>query len=206
MRSGLIAQKLGMTRIFAEDGTHVPVTVLGPAELPGGGPADRRQGRLRTALQLGRRPGQGKQHAQGAARPVRRRQGRAQAPCQRNSAWTPTTSSRSARTMQADHFVEGQLVDVTGTSIGKGFAGAYEALELRRPACHARRVGFAPLARFDRPVARTPARPSRGKKMAGPHGRPSRHHAERQGRQDRRRARAHHGPGLGARRQGWLGS
>ena len=29
MRSGLIAQKLGMTRIFKEDGTHVPVTVLG---------------------------------------------------------------------------------------------------------------------------------------------------------------------------------
>ncbi|MGC1270758.1 MAG: 50S ribosomal protein L3, partial [Croceibacterium sp.] len=29
MRSGLIAQKLGMTRIFTEDGTHVPVTVLG---------------------------------------------------------------------------------------------------------------------------------------------------------------------------------
>ena len=28
MRSGLIAQKLGMTRIFKEDGTHVPVTVL----------------------------------------------------------------------------------------------------------------------------------------------------------------------------------
>ena len=39
MRSGLIAQKLGMTRIFKDDGTHVPVTVLALQELPGRGPA-----------------------------------------------------------------------------------------------------------------------------------------------------------------------
>ena len=53
-------------------------------------------------------------------------------------------------TITADHFVAGQMVDVQGVTQGKGFAGAHEALGLRRPARHPRRFGLAPFARFDR--------------------------------------------------------
>jgi large subunit ribosomal protein L3 len=42
----------------------------------------------------------------------------------------------------ADHYVEGQRVDIQGETIGKGFAGRHEALELRRHARHPRRVGL----------------------------------------------------------------
>ncbi len=63
--------------------------------------------------------------------------------------------------LTADHFVVGQFVDVSGTTLGKGFAGAHEALELRRSARHPRRLGLAPLASVRPAVVRTPARPSR---------------------------------------------
>ena len=48
------------------------------------------------------------------------------------------------------HFVAGQFVDVSGTTIGKGFAGGDEALELPRPRGQPRRVGLPPQPRLDR--------------------------------------------------------
>ena len=53
-------------------------------------------------------------------------------------------------TISADHFVAGQMVDISGVTQGKGFAGAHEALGLRRSSRHPRRLGLAPFARFDR--------------------------------------------------------
>ena len=50
----------------------------------------------------------------------------------------------------ADHFVVGQFVDVTGTSIGKGFAGGMKRWNFGGLRAIARRVGLAPLDRFDR--------------------------------------------------------
>jgi len=121
MRSGVIAQKLGMTRIFAEDGTHVPVTVLGlqncqvvaqrTAEKDG-----------YTALQLGA----GLAKAKNTPKAQRGQFAAAKVEPKRHVAEfrvTPENLIEVGASLQADHFAIGQKVDVTGTSIGKGFAG-----------------------------------------------------------------------------------
>tara|TARA_R110002124_G_scaffold63350_42_gene173532 strand:- start:39719 stop:40420 length:702 start_codon:yes stop_codon:yes gene_type:complete len=121
MRSGLIAQKLGMTRIFAEDGSHVPVTVLSlqNCQVVGQRTADK-DGYV--ALQLG--AGQAK--AKNTSKAERGIFAVAKVEPKRHVAEFRVDEANLIEvgaTLQADHFVEGQLVDVTGTSIGKGFAG-----------------------------------------------------------------------------------
>ena len=122
MRSGLIAQKLGMTRIFAADGTDVPVTVLGlqNCQVVAQRTADK-DGYV--ALQLGA----------GAVKPRNlTKADRGQFAVAKVEPKRKVVEFRVdadnlievGASMQADHFVIGQLVDVTGTSIGKGFAGA----------------------------------------------------------------------------------
>ena len=121
MRSGLIAQKLGMTRIFREDGTHVPVTVLSLQNCQVVGQRTQEKNGY-TAVQLG--AGQAK-----VRRTTKAERGQfAVAKVEPKRQVTefrvdPENLIEVGATMQADHFVEGQLVDVTGTSIGKGFAG-----------------------------------------------------------------------------------
>ena len=121
MRSGLIAQKLGMTRIFQEDGTHVPVTVLGLQNCQVVGQrTQERDGYV--ALQLG--AGQAKPKNVNKAQ--RGQFAIAKVEPKRHVAEFRVDADNLIEVgaqMQADHFVEGQLVDVTGTSIGKGFAG-----------------------------------------------------------------------------------
>ena len=77
MRTGVITQKIGMTRLFLADGTHVPVTVL---KLDGcavvGTRTEEKDGY--TAVQLGLRLCQAQEHQQGRARPIR--QGRDRTP------------------------------------------------------------------------------------------------------------------------------
>ena len=121
MRSGLIAQKLGMTRIFAEDGSHVPVTVLElqNCQVVGQRTADK-DGYV--ALQLG--AGQAK--AKNTTKAERGQFAAAKVEPKRHVAEFRVDEANLIEvgaTLQADHFIEGQLVDVTGTSIGKGFAG-----------------------------------------------------------------------------------
>jgi large subunit ribosomal protein L3 len=121
MRSGLIAQKLGMTRIFAEDGSHVPVTVLElqNCQVVGQRTADK-DGYV--ALQLG--AGQAK--VKNTTKPERGQFAVAKVEPKRHVAEFRVDEANLIEvgaTLRADHFVEGQLVDVTGTSIGKGFAG-----------------------------------------------------------------------------------
>jgi large subunit ribosomal protein L3 len=121
MRSGLIAQKLGMTRIFAEDGSHVPVTVL---ELQNCQVVGQRTAEKDgyVALQLG--AGQAK--VKNTTKAERGQFAVAKVEPKRHVAEFRVDEANLIEvgaTLQADHFVEGQLVDVTGTSIGKGFAG-----------------------------------------------------------------------------------
>ena len=121
MRSGLIAQKLGMTRIFTEDGSHVPVTVLGlqNCQVVGQRTADK-DGYV--ALQLG--AGQAK--AKNTTKAERGQFAVAKVEPKRHVAEFRVDEANLIEVgaqLQADHFLEGQLVDVTGTSIGKGFAG-----------------------------------------------------------------------------------
>ena len=121
MRSGLIAQKLGMTRLFTEDGSHVPVTVLElqNCQVVGQRTADK-DGYV--ALQLG--AGQAK--VKNTTKAERGQFAVAKVEPKRHVAEFRVDEANLIEvgaTLQADHFVEGQLVDVTGTSIGKGFAG-----------------------------------------------------------------------------------
>src|ERR1700712_5864215 len=121
MRSGLIAQKLGMTRIFKEDGTHVPVTVLGLQNCQVVGQRTEEKDGY-TALQLGA----GTVKIKNITKADRGQFAVAKVEPKREVTEfrvDPANLIEVGATMQADHFAEGQLVDVTGTSIGKGFAG-----------------------------------------------------------------------------------
>jgi large subunit ribosomal protein L3 len=122
MRCGVIAEKLGMTRLFTEAGEHVPVTVLA---LSGCQVVSQRSaGRDGyVALQLGAgtaRPGR-------LTRAERGHFARANVEPKRKLAEFRVDEDKLIEvgaTLRADHFVAGQRVDVSGVSIGKGFAGA----------------------------------------------------------------------------------
>ena len=122
MRTGLLAQKIGMTRIFATEGDHVPVTVLKidfcqvvAVRTP------EKDGY--SALQLGVGAAKVKRMTQ----PQRGHFARAKV---EPKAWvaefrvTEDAVLPVGSELTAAHFLPGQYVDVTGVSIGKGFAGA----------------------------------------------------------------------------------
>ncbi|MBS0477800.1 MAG: 50S ribosomal protein L3 [Proteobacteria bacterium] len=122
MRTGVIAKKLGMTRLFQDDGRHVPVTVL---SLEGAQVVSRREqdkdGYTAVAL------GAGSAKAKNVAKPQRAAFGKAEV--------EPKAIVHEFRVdadglldvgaeISADHYVAGQLVDIQGRTQGKGFAGA----------------------------------------------------------------------------------
>jgi len=122
MRCGVIAEKLGMTRVFTEAGEHVPVTVLA---LQGCQVVSQRTVARDgyVALQLGA----------GSAKPSRLSKAerghfaKAKIAPKRKLAEFRVDEDKLidvGATLRADHFVAGQRVDVSGVSIGKGFAGA----------------------------------------------------------------------------------
>ena len=122
MRSGMIAQKMGMTRVFSDDGRHVPVTVL---------KVDSCQVvAVRTeehdgynAVQLG----VGAAKVKRVSQAMRGHFAKAQVEPKRRLAEFRVAADALLEVgveLTADHFVAGQTIDVVGTSIGKGFAGA----------------------------------------------------------------------------------
>jgi len=122
MRTGVIAKKLGMTRVFADDGAHVPVTVL---QLDGcqvvGQRTMERDGYV--ALQLGA----GSKKAKNTAKP--QREAFAKAQVEPKAYITEFRVNEDGlldvgAELSADHFLVGQKIDVQGLTIGKGFAGA----------------------------------------------------------------------------------
>src|ERR1700716_1383090 len=121
MRSGVIAQKVGMTRVFTETGEHIPVTVLklGNCQVLGHRTTEKNG---YVALQVG--AGTRKT----VYLPKAERGQFAVAKVEPKRKVTEFRVSEDAlipvgAEIQADHFVVGQFVDVTGTSVGKGFAG-----------------------------------------------------------------------------------
>ena len=144
-----------------------------------------------TAVQLGA----GTRKAKNITKALR---GHFAAPRSSRSARSPSSASSPENLIDvgaeitADHFVPGQFVDVTGTSIGKGFAGRHEAPQLRRPSRHARRLGLAPLARLDRPAPGS-RQGVQGQEDGRPYGQRARDHAEPAGRPHRCRPRPDHG-------------
>jgi large subunit ribosomal protein L3 len=164
MRTGLLARKLGMTRLFTEDGLHVPVTVL---EVPAcevvAVRTMERDGY--TAVQLGA----GRAKTKNVTKPMRGHFAKARVEPKAKLAEFRVKADAllevGAR-LTVDHFVIGQAVDVTGTSVGKGFQGGM------------RRWGFAGLRASHGVSAvhrshgstgqhQDPGRVFKGKKMAG---------------------------------------
>jgi large subunit ribosomal protein L3 len=122
MRAGVITQKLGMTRIYTEAGEQVPVTVLKLDKCQVVAQRTEEKNGY-TALQLG--AGLAKVKRTGKA--LRGHFARAQVEPKRHMAEfrvSPDNLIEVGAELTADHFVVGQFVDVTGTSIGKGFAGS----------------------------------------------------------------------------------
>ncbi len=122
MRSGVIAQKLGMTRVFTEAGEHVPVTVLrlGKCQVLGHRTKEKNG---YVALQLGA----GTRKVNNVSKAERGNFAIAKVEPKRKLAEFRVSDDALipvGAEITADHFVVGQFVDVTGTSVGKGFAGA----------------------------------------------------------------------------------
>jgi len=122
MRTGLIAQKMGMTRVFTPEGEDVPVTVLQMK--------DCQVVAVRTsekdgydAVQLGAF----KAKPSRVSKPLRGHFAKAKVEPKRRVVEFRVSNDallEVGQELSAAHFVAGQFVDVTGTSIGKGFAGA----------------------------------------------------------------------------------
>jgi len=121
MRSGVIAQKMGMSRLFTEAGEHVPVTVLRLAQCQVVAHRSKEKDGY-VALQLG----SGSRKVKNVSKAERGRFAVAKVEPKRKIAEFRVSDDAIipvGAEITADHFVVGQFVDVTGTSIGKGFAG-----------------------------------------------------------------------------------
>src|SRR5262245_18766736 len=121
MRSGVIAQKVGMTRLFTDAGEHVPVTVLRLAQCQVVAHRSKEKDGY-VALQLGA----GTRKVKNVSKAERGRFAVAKVEPKRTLAEFRVSDDALipvGAEITADHFVVDQFVDVTGTTIGKGFAG-----------------------------------------------------------------------------------
>jgi large subunit ribosomal protein L3 len=164
MRTGLIARKLGMSRVFTDTGEHVPVTVL---EVDGCQVVAQRtlEKDGYTALQLGA----GTPKVKNVSKPMRGHFAKAKVEPKRRLVEFRVPAEAMVAVgaeLAVNHFLPGQHVDVTGTSIGKGFAGAmkrhnFGGLEASHGVSVSHRSHGSTGNRQD------PGRTFKGKKMAG---------------------------------------
>ncbi len=164
LRSGIIARKVGMTRIFQEDGKQVPVTVLQLDKLQVVAQRTPEKDGY-AAVQLGA----GTAKAKRVSAPMRGHFAAAKVEPKRKIAEfrvAPENLIGVGEEITADHYFEGQFVDVSGTSIGKGFAGAMKRHNfggLR--ASHG--VSISHRSHGSTGQCQDPGRVFKGKKMAG---------------------------------------
>ena len=164
MRSGVIAKKLGMTRLFLEDGRQVPVTVLQLDNLQVVAQRTAEKDGY-TAVQLGA----GTPKVKRVSKAMRGHFSAAKVEPKRKLAEFRVTEDNLIEVgaeISAEHFLEGQKVDVSGTSIGKGFAGAMKRHNfggLR--ASHG--VSISHRSHGSTGQCQDPGRVFKGKKMAG---------------------------------------
>ena len=164
MRSGLIAQKLGMSRVFAEDGTHVPVTVL---KVDGchvvAVRTQEKDGY--TAVQLGA----GAAKVKNTTQPMRGHFAKANVEPRRKVVEFRVSEDALidvGAQLSAEHFISGQKVDIAGQSIGKGFAGAMKRHGFKGlRASHG--VSISHRSHGSTGNSQDPGRVWKGKKMAG---------------------------------------
>lgn len=164
MRSGLIAQKVGMTRIFNADGTHVPVTVLKVDTCQVVSTRSVEKDGY-TAVQLG--VGQAK--VKNVAKPQRGHFAKAKVEPKKKVVEfrvSPENVLDVGVELSVDHFIAGQFVDVVGNTIGKGFAGAMKRHNFRGlEASHG--VSVSHRSHGSTGQRQDPGKVFKGKKMAG---------------------------------------
>ncbi len=164
MRTGLIAHKLGMTRLFDEDGGHVPVTVLKVEDCQVVAQRTRERDGY-DAVQLG----VGRAKVKNVGRPMRGHYAKAKVEPKRKLAEFRVSSEAMLEIgaeLSAEHFVPGQFVDVVGTSIGKGFAGVLKRHNFKGlRATHG--VSVSHRSGGSTGQCQDPGRVFKGKKMAG---------------------------------------
>ena len=122
MRSGVIARKIGMTRVFNDAGEHIPVTVLKMDNVQVVSVRNQERDGY-NALQLGA----GLAKVKNVTKAMRGHFGKASVLPKRKLAEFRVTEEAMldvGATLSPEHFIAGQKVDVVGTSQGKGFAGA----------------------------------------------------------------------------------
>ncbi|MCT8330162.1 50S ribosomal protein L3 [Albidovulum sediminis] len=164
MRSGVIAKKLGMTRLFMEDGKQVPVTVLQLDNLQVVAQRTAEKDGY-TAVQLGA----GSAKAKRTTAAQRGHFAKANVAPKRKIAEfrvSPENLIDVGAEISAAHYAEGQFVDIAGTSIGKGFAGVMKRHNfggLR--ASHG--VSISHRSHGSTGQCQDPGKVFRGKKMAG---------------------------------------
>ena len=164
MRSGLIAQKVGMTRVFTETGEQIPVTVLKVDNCQVVAHRTEEKNGY-SAMQLG----VGKAKVKNVNRATRGHFAVAHVEPKRRLAEfrvSPENLIEVGAEMTPDHFVAGQKVDITGTSIGKGFAGAMKRHNFSGlRASHG--VSISHRAHGSTGQCQDPGKVFKGKKMAG---------------------------------------
>ena len=164
MRTGLVATKVGMTRVFTADGTHVPVTVLKVDGLQ----VVRQRTKEKdgyTAVQLG----SGTRKAKRTNKPLRGQYAKVKIEPKRKLVEFRVEEKdliEVGAELVPSHFIAGQKIDVTGTTIGKGFAGPikrwnFAGLEASHGVSVSHRSHGSTGQRQD------PGRVFKGKKMAG---------------------------------------
>ncbi len=164
MRSGVIAKKVGMTRLFMDDGRQVPVTVLQLDNLQVVAQRTAEKDGY-SAVQLGA----GSAKAKRTSQAMRGHFAAAKVAPKRKIAEFRVSADNLigvGEEISAEHFLEGQKVDVSGTSIGKGFAGAMKRHNfggLR--ASHG--VSISHRSHGSTGQCQDPGRVFKGKKMAG---------------------------------------
>ncbi|MEI4260165.1 50S ribosomal protein L3 [Roseovarius sp. D0-M9] len=164
LRSGVIAKKVGMTRLFMEDGRQVPVTVLqlDKLQVVAQRTADSHG---YSAVQLGA----GSAKAKRTSKAMRGHFAAAKVEPKRKIAEfrvAPENMIAVGEEITANHYFEGQFVDVCGTSIGKGFAGAmkrhnFKGLEMTHG------VSISHRSHGSTGQCQDPGKVFKGKKMAG---------------------------------------
>lgn len=164
MRTGVIAKKVGMTRLFAEDGSHVPVTVLQLDAVQVVAVRTKEKDGY-TAIQLGA----GRAKVKNVGKPLRGHFAKAKVEPKRKLVEFRVAADKLldvGAELAADHFVVGQFVDVAGYATGKGFQGVmkrwnFGGLEASHGVSISHRSHGSTGHRQD------PGRTFKGKKMAG---------------------------------------
>ena len=164
MRSGVIAKKIGMTRIFTEDGNQVPVTVLHMDNVQVVSTKTNSKDGY-TAVQLGA----GSAKVKNVSKAERGHFMLAKVAPKRKLAEFRVTEENLigiGEEITADHYLAGQYVDVAGISIGKGFAGAMKRHNFSGlRASHG--VSISHRSHGSTGQCQEPGRVFKGKKMAG---------------------------------------